>query len=187
MLKEIVLNKLLSVVNNMVMKHIFPKTKLRYQYKKELEHVVDGFKNHLDDNFQCSLIYLIDKASQSYQQKSNETAKINLHVQLEKVRMLKEHFTFLKTMTIIISPEDISELFGEFNNILFTIHDIYKEFVNSLDEEYINILKQGAIPTFKRTYEKTINNLEHLYQKASKELKEFKRFKQTTFQALPER
>lgn len=163
---------------NNIGRFIFPKTRKRFHYKERLKFIVYGFQDAVAYHKTCSLINVIGIANKG---KANTPSSFYL----ENANLLRDWtFSFQgRIETTYLSYT--SKLFEEFELILVKVHNIFREFSRQLNEDLISELKSNGsgYPTFKRIYNKTIDEFEKLSQEASKEFSEIKK---CTMLALPE-
>lgn len=173
-MKEIIIEVIKPVFEKTIGK-IFSKERARYNYRKKLKDIVEGFSDCLGNRTTlCSLSHLIDETKG----KVSGNEEIILRQLSKRVELLKEWFQNFRHNLDITYLRNLEELFENFRRILSNCHNIFEDFRSVLSvlnnrEEIVKGLKEDSYgyPLFKRLYDSTLTKFEDLTREASKELK----------------
>lgn len=180
MWKEIEIGiKLLDLLQDKLRIFIFPKTLLRYNYRKKLKNIVESASFLFDyaSNRTCSLLNLIRIVK--YEFSSNPPLFMKLEIVEKKADVLREWYKFYKDRIEICYLSKIGELFDEYGQILLEVQGIFEELTKDLKENsIIQKLKRDiyGYPMAKKIFQTTSDEFSKLTEEASQKLKEIKKW-----------
>ncbi len=188
MWKEIEIGiKLLDLLQDKLRIFIFPKTRLRYNYRKKLKNIVENasFLFEYAGSRTCSLLNLVRIVK--YETSSDTPLFMKLEIVDKKADVLREWYRFYKDRIETCCLSKIGGLFDEYGQILLQVQGIFEELTKDLKEDsIIQKLKRDiyGYPMAKKIFQTTSDEFSKLTEEASPKLKEIKNWSNTF--SLPE-
>lgn len=180
--REIIINNISNLLQQLVGRHVFRKIRLRYQYKERLNEIVDGFADAMGERKTCSMVSVISDATTK-----DTSMNIQIHGQVKMAQFLRKWYSAFRGKPNFVMLKYVSQYFEEFARILYETHSIFNEFFQLIarDEEIKNKLKSNSsrYPYFEKIYNKTTTDFEKLCKEASRNLKG--EFREHKFNPLP--
>ena len=179
--------ELLDLLQDKLRIFTFPKTRLRYNYRKKLKNIVESASSLFDyaSDRTCSLLNLIRIVKCGFP--SNTPLSMKFEMAEEKANILREWYRFYKDRIEICYLSKIGKLFDEYGQILLRVQGIFEELTRDLREDsIIQKLKRETYgyPMAKKIFQTTSDEFSKLTEEASQKLKEIKNW--TNIFSLPE-
>lgn len=178
MWKEIGIN-LIAIFQEKLGRFIFPKTRLRYNYRKKLNGIVEKISSLFEyaGNRTCSLLNLIRTVK--YEVSRDTHLFMKLEIAENKINVLREWYRFYKGRIETCYLSSIGKVFDEFGQILLEVQRIFEGIIKDLKEDaIIQRLKRDTYgyPLAKHIFQTATNEFSKLTGEASQKLKEIKKW-----------
>ncbi len=163
----------LSVLQEHVLKYVFPKTRARARYKAQLKVIVESFNACLERST-SSGIYDLMSDFQRAGDAENEPFRIVVEANSEKAILLSEWYYKYKTGFDDVKIGGTANLFMEFAGIINHTQRIFDLFARKLDPVALAKFKKisSGYPRFKQTYVNALNDFDKLSKEAKTNMPE---------------